>query len=101
VFLTVVDATGKIPAGILEANLLNLGSMDECLAARADEDSGTFTGKYCLVKFEIPVGTSKSNNFKAVHPLCRDISILLNSLPSKITALIACINNATWFGPSH
>jgi hypothetical protein len=54
-FLTVADATGKIPAGILEGNFQNLGSMDECLATKADEDSGTFTGKYCLVDFPIPV----------------------------------------------
>jgi hypothetical protein len=55
VFLSVVDATGKIPAGILEGNIMNLGSMDECLDARADEDNETFTGKYCLVNFKIPV----------------------------------------------
>jgi hypothetical protein len=54
-FLTVADATGKIPAGILEGNIQKLGSMDECLAAKADEYSLTFTGKYCLVKFQIPV----------------------------------------------
>jgi len=51
----VADATGKIPAGILEGNIQDLGSMDECLAAKADEDSGTFTGKYCLVQFKFPV----------------------------------------------
>jgi hypothetical protein len=55
VFLTVADATGKIPAGILEGNIQNLGSMDECLAAKPDEDSGNFTGKYCLVDFRFPV----------------------------------------------
>jgi len=55
VSLTVADATGKISAGILEGNIQNLGSMDECLAAKTDEDSGTFTGKYCLVQFQIPV----------------------------------------------
>jgi hypothetical protein len=83
----VVDATGKITAGFLEGNFQNLGSMDECLAVTAVEDSGTFTGKYCLVKFKIPVGTSKSNNFKAFHQLRRDNSTLLNAFPSKITAL--------------
>jgi hypothetical protein len=82
-----MDAIGKIPAGILEGSLQNLGSMDECLAVTAVEDSGTFTGKYCLVKFKIPGGTSKSNNFKAFHQLRRDISTLLNALPSKITSL--------------
>jgi hypothetical protein len=51
----VADATGKIPAGVLEGNFLNLGNMDECLAAKADEDSGMFTGKYCLANFRIPV----------------------------------------------
>jgi len=55
VFLTVIDATGKIPAGLLEGNIQSVGSMDECLTAKADEDSGTFTGKYCLVQFHIPV----------------------------------------------
>jgi len=87
VFLTVADATGKIPAGILEGNLQNLGSMDECLAAKADVDSGTFTGKYCLVNFRIPVWKSTSNNFKATRPLCRDVSTLLNALPSKRIAV--------------
>jgi hypothetical protein len=51
----VADATGKIPADIMEGNIQNLGSMDECLSTKADEHSGTFTGKYCLVKFQIPV----------------------------------------------
>jgi hypothetical protein len=55
VFLTVVDSIGKIPAGFLEGNTLNAGSMEECLAAKADEDSGTFIGKYCLVQFQFPV----------------------------------------------
>ena len=88
-FLTVADATGKIPAGILEGNIQNLGSMDECLAAKADEYSLTFTGKYCLVKFQIPVwrSKSKSNNYTAVHPFCRDISTLLNVLMSKINTV--------------
>jgi hypothetical protein len=95
----VIDARGKIPAGILEGNFMNLGNMEEYLAAKADEDSGTFTGKYCLVTFHISVGTSKSS--KAARPLYHDISILLNSLPSNITALIACFNYATRFGPSH
>jgi hypothetical protein len=63
--------------------------MDECLSTKADEHSGTFTGKYCLVKFQIPVwkSKSKSNNYTAVHPFCRDISTLLNALLSKITTV--------------
>lgn len=54
-FLTVADSMGKIQAGILEGNVLNAGNMEECLAAKADEDNGTFLGKYCLVHFQLPV----------------------------------------------
>jgi hypothetical protein len=51
----VVDSIAKIPVGIMEANIVNLGNMDECLDVKVDEDFGTFTGKYCLVQIHIPV----------------------------------------------
>jgi len=44
--LRMIDATTKIPDGLLYGNLDNMGHWDECLTA----DSGTgFTGKYCRV----------------------------------------------------
>lgn len=51
----VIDAWGKIPAGILSGNLYSLGQFDECLAVQhelqaADASSSTIRTQYCLAE---------------------------------------------------
>lgn len=47
---TVIDAWGKLPAGILEGNLYSFGNFDECLSVQrpATNDLPEFQAQYCL-----------------------------------------------------
>lgn len=50
----VLDATGKVPEGVLSGHVNALGDFDECLAIRApakqvESSTGQFQGKYCLL----------------------------------------------------
>ncbi len=40
---SVVDAMGKIPAGVLQGNIRWIGAYDQCLEVQASE----FNGQYC------------------------------------------------------
>lgn len=49
-----LDATGKVPEGVLSGHVNSLGDFDECLAIRAPAKevgsaTGQFQGKYCLL----------------------------------------------------
>ena len=60
-----LDASGKLPSGILEGTLTDLGAFDECLAVKSEAVEGTkgFVGQYCILDmrpaFErnIPLGS--------------------------------------------
>lgn len=41
-----MDASTKLESGLLQGNLMTLGSYDECLAV---EQRGQFQGRFCLV----------------------------------------------------
>lgn len=61
--ITVLDATAKIPSGVLQGNGIQLGDFEQCLASRArvQLDTGTVVkvqGKYCLARVDV----------KAEHP---------------------------------
>lgn len=62
-FITVLDATAKIPSGILQGNGIQLGDFDQCVGSRArvQLESGSVVkvqGKYCLARLDV----------KAEHP---------------------------------
>lgn len=73
---SVLDATAKIPSGILHGNGIQLGSFDQCLGSRArvQLDTGSIVkvyGKYCLARvdlksehkeMEIPVHLAQAKN---------------------------------------
>ncbi|XP_031330810.1 nose resistant to fluoxetine protein 6-like, partial [Photinus pyralis] len=47
----VYDSTGKLPAGVLDGNLAELGSFDECLYVtklNEEPEGSSFTGQYCM-----------------------------------------------------
>ncbi|GIY09310.1 nose resistant to fluoxetine protein 6 [Caerostris extrusa] len=61
--MRLIDATGKLPPGILEGTSLSMGDFDECLdikVGKRDEipEKHTrrlfFSGKYCLLEFHRP-----------------------------------------------
>lgn len=47
----VIDANAKLPSGILNGNLNQLGDFDECLSVVARNND--FHGKYCLVNVQL------------------------------------------------
>ena len=56
--VSVVDAIGKPPSGLLDGNFKWLGNFDECIAITAMvNDSGAmsfpYEGRYCLSSFKI------------------------------------------------
>ncbi|CAG0906602.1 unnamed protein product [Darwinula stevensoni] len=59
--LQMVDATGKAPSGILTGNVWGMGNFHECLGVRAALDAEEnvtelqFSGKYCLVSFDLHI----------------------------------------------
>ncbi|GIY62992.1 nose resistant to fluoxetine protein 6 [Caerostris darwini] len=60
--MRLIDATGKLPPGILEGTSLSMGDFDECLdikVGKRDEipethEEAFFSGKYCLLEFHRP-----------------------------------------------
>ena len=58
VYVSVVDAIGKPPSGLLDGNFKWLGNFDECIAIKAMvNNSGAisfpYEGRYCLSSFKI------------------------------------------------
>lgn len=56
----VLDASGKIPSGILEGTVLDFGSYDECLKIKVVDSSRyssgeQFRGRYCMVGYHSPL----------------------------------------------
>ncbi|XP_044255135.1 nose resistant to fluoxetine protein 6-like [Tribolium madens] len=49
--LQMVDATAKIPSGILSLNINALGDFDQCIKIKTNTSAGFLLGKYCLGLF--------------------------------------------------
>lgn len=47
------DASAKIPSGVLNGNLNQLGDFDQCVNAASPD--ARFTGKYCLAHIQLKV----------------------------------------------
>lgn len=57
-FISVLDATAKIPSGLLQGNGIQLGNFDQCLEVRArvQLDTGSIVkiqGQYCLAMVDL------------------------------------------------
>jgi len=51
----VIDASAKVPSGVLDGHYKWLGSYDECLKVRHKvQDTSMITGKHCIVI--VPIG---------------------------------------------
>ncbi|CAN7992783.1 unnamed protein product, partial [Ixodes hexagonus] len=57
--IRMLDATSKLPSGILEGSVADLGDYDQCLAIRVrnrfDEDVEDFRGCYCGLALQMPL----------------------------------------------
>ncbi|XP_026315718.1 uncharacterized protein LOC113227060 [Hyposmocoma kahamanoa] len=105
--MTFVEAGPRIPRGILQFNLLDLGNYRQCLGINKEVDDMLIDGKYCqisiglsdLVNFGDP--TELENVKKAVGPLKDDINLYermrqnletLNGIKSKETPRTDAVN---------
>lgn len=54
-----LDASSKIPSGILAGNLEDLGNFDECLAIKekVNDNIGVIYGKYCQLSIPLQLLT--------------------------------------------
>ena len=59
------DATAKIPSGLLNGNVNQLGDFDECLGVEGSEG---IRGKYCLAYLQLDVDQSRPD-LKYLHRL--------------------------------
>ncbi|CAG0883124.1 unnamed protein product [Darwinula stevensoni] len=95
--LSMLDATGKIPEGILEGNLFEWGNWDQCLAIKVSLNEstlpegiqGNFTGKYCLTNLIFMDPAQRELQMRAIRPKPRtgglgEMASLLGALPPAI-----------------
>lgn len=47
------DASGKLPSGILQGNVHQLGDFDECLDVKLPDEN--FQGRYCLANVQVTI----------------------------------------------
>ena len=50
----VLDATSKIPSGILRGNIVDLGMYDECISVLGNMGGNEILGKHCMYSFNLP-----------------------------------------------
>ncbi|XP_022241368.1 uncharacterized protein LOC106459217 [Limulus polyphemus] len=63
-----MDATGKIPSGILRGSLSALGDFDQCLNINVNTSNLSFRGKYCSIEFK-PLMPPRPRIFQKILPL--------------------------------
>lgn len=61
-FISVWDASSKLPTGILSGNLDDLGAFDQCMGIDHSFKGGHFQGNYCKIKVGL-------ENFKSLIPM--------------------------------
>jgi hypothetical protein len=57
----VVDATAKIPSGLLSLNFGEMGDFQQCINIEASTGAGTILGKYCLGYLAVQNTTSSAH----------------------------------------
>ena len=63
--ISVYDATAKIPSGLLNGNVNQLGDFDECIGIEGNEG---IRGQYCLAYLQLDVHQSRPD-LKYLHRL--------------------------------
>lgn len=54
-----IDASSKLPSGLLAGNFFDLGHFDECYAIKNQE----IYGKYCLGTYSLPISNPGGEGF--------------------------------------
>ena len=56
----VIDASAKLPSGLLDGRLTVVGDYEQCLAAQSQGEGAQFSGKFCFMKPIIPHPSRRS-----------------------------------------
>ncbi|KAJ8953084.1 hypothetical protein NQ318_013426 [Aromia moschata] len=72
----VLDASGKLPSGLLYGNYHVIGNFDECIEIREEKDDHVIDGKYCSVS------VAPSAHFRT------DLTDLLDSVAPKVDSIV-------------
>lgn len=60
--ISVLDASAKIPSGLLNGNVNNFGEFDQCVEAKNE----ILQGKYCLVEIDMKVSKKIEHIWKTM-----------------------------------
>lgn len=87
-----LDASSKIPSGLLEGNLIDLGMYDECVEVRGNTTDADIRGRHCMYSIDVNLRSASStlgnyeNLLKPTFSIClpssctaEDVMHLLNS----------------------
>ena len=92
-FLSVVDASSKIPSGLLSGNVVHdFGMYDECIGIGTNVEGKEIHGRHCMYDADVKIG---NNILTALLSICLpavcdsdDIQILLNQMIEMMERLI-------------
>lgn len=72
--MLVLDASAKLPSGIISGNLNQFGDFDECISVLGGNQGQKIKGKYCLANIHI-----KINNENAEEPKIQALDDAIHS----------------------
>lgn len=92
-----VDSWGKIPPGILNGDLYDLGDFDQCMAAshHINDISGTFDGQFCLAQIQTPMPDNQNEIVQNLRELYGEKAFRdgTNMLPNALRNGLRMVSN--------
>ena len=68
IIVSVIDASGKPPSGILQGNWNDLGDYHQCLRINTVADNMQFQGKYCTIRIPLEQNPIEVDNLPTLPP---------------------------------
>lgn len=84
IIISVYDASAKLPSGLLNGNVNQLGDFDQCLAVK--QPDGEVRGQYCLASIEIKPKNGQNPSLLVVHDLVHSHSAFRSDLEDVSTS---------------
>lgn len=72
------DANAKLPSGLLNGNVNQLGDFDQCLSVQ--QPHGSVKGQYCLAYIEVSLQPGHSSSLAEVHDLVHSHNVFRSKL---------------------
>lgn len=88
-----IDSSSKIPTGLLEGNLKDLGVYDECVAVQVQKEDELIRGRHCMYSFLVKVST-KNISLSPTFSICIPDGCNANDLSDLIQQRIHLIPNS-------